>query len=135
MIREGDMATPNRPGAPALPLRSANSNPESPLWPGQVEILKTPARMLIQEGDVASKYATSPASSTWKSGVITNDITQDGTNANPTLHLGSGTSEDHARDSPLSSITPSIHKTPTRVDSTSTLISYPEGQIRNSGFL
>ena len=35
-----------------------------------------------------------------------------------------------AQDSPLSSITPSIHKTLTRVDHASTLIPYPEGQLR-----
>ena len=106
----------------AWPLRSANSTHGGPGRPGQVDVMKTPARMLIQEGDVAShsKYATmsSPASSTWKSEISTNAITQDGTNATPTLNLGSGSSMDHARDSPMSSITPSIHKTPTRVDST-----------------
>ena len=45
---------------------------------------------LIQEGDIASKYETSPVSSTWKSEVTTDDITQDGTNATPTLNLGNG---------------------------------------------
>ena len=129
LIGEGDMATLNRPSAPALPPRSANSNTNGPLWLGQVDVLKTPARMLIQEVHVASKYETSPATSTWKSEVTADDITKDGTNTTPTLNPGSGTSKNHAQDSPLSSITPSIHETLTRVDSTSTLTPYPEGQL------
>ena len=51
---------------------------------------------LTHEGDAASKYATPPASSTCKGEVTTDDITQDGTNATPTLNLGSVTSKDHA---------------------------------------
>ena len=72
-------------------------NPNGPMLPGRVEILKTPPWMLIQEGDVASKYATSPALLIWKSEVTTVDITRDGTNVPPALGLGSGASKDHAR--------------------------------------
>ena len=51
-----------------------------------------------------------------------------------TLNLGSETSKDHAKDSPLSSITPSIHchEMLTRVGHASTLTLYPEGQLRIS---
>ena len=37
LIGEGDMGTPNQLSSPALPLCSANSNPNGPMWLGWVD--------------------------------------------------------------------------------------------------